>query len=285
MSEEVHVVHRHRLAFGIEPRDALRDARITSPLLALREAPFEPGVEEELRRVRRTVPERLHAVRRTESCRFVLLDSEVSHHAARPWVDLLLVEGRGAGAPRRYVPRRIRIPFGDPAFPDAEAIEVRVRRPALFPGADYDIHESATALRGRVVEGLVAVRWARIEALLPVGGACPASTESNVIAVAHGDERGEFLLVLPPAAAPAGRSVTTSVCVRVWAPPRPVDAAGRASIDPYWDLPLETLSHTPEGERIAAGVLKPATYTRSTVRNVTLRLGRTTSGQPPFIIA
>ena len=99
-----------------------------------------------------------------------------------------------ADASRRVVPRRVALPF--PPLADVLAAEAagadlplapRVRRLALFPGAAYDLSTRTTALRGRVVEpGGAPLRWARVEAA-PPGGATRWR--------AHGDDRGEFLLV------------------------------------------------------------------------------------------
>ena len=62
----------------------------------------------------------------------------------------------------------------------------RTWRPLLFPGAGYDLAETATGVRGTVTDAGKPVRWARIE----------ASANGRVIGRAHGDDRGEFLLVL-----------------------------------------------------------------------------------------
>ena len=105
-------------------------------------------------------------------------------------VDLRLVDHA-----RRYVPRRLRIPILTKAAADAAPAARRVRRPVMFPGAAYDVAD-ATGVRGRVVRGGQAMRWARVVARLP--GAGP------VVGRAHGDDRGEFLLLIGAEAGPVG---------------------------------------------------------------------------------
>jgi hypothetical protein len=100
---------------------------------------------------------------------------------------------------RRFVPRRFRIPVwtrleleaGDPAIggppPGAYvAMASRLVRPVLFPGSAYPVSRGTTVIRGRVVRDGRPVRWPRV--IARVGGVASG--------VAHGDERGEFLLML-----------------------------------------------------------------------------------------
>jgi hypothetical protein len=85
---------------------------------------------------------------------------------------------------RRYVPRRFTLPF------DVEEPSWTVRVP-LFPGAGFRPHGAATGLRGRVVDQAGhTVPWARVTARHPAS--------HRVAGRAHGDERGEFLLLLVP---------------------------------------------------------------------------------------
>lgn len=101
--------------------------------------------------------------------------------------------------PRRFVPRRISFPVLTQAAAELGAGALRVRRPVLFPGAAYDIDAGLTGVRGRVVQGAAAVRWARVAATLPGG--------TRVVGRGHGDDRGEFLLLLSPAAGSVGELV------------------------------------------------------------------------------
>jgi len=163
------------------------------------------------------------------------------------------------------VPRRLSLPLVDPddllpgTPPGPRASGFRIWRPAVFPGAAYPVHATATGLRGRVERDGEPVRWARIEA---------RDGEDRVVGRAHGDDRGEFLLVLDPAAAPPGDPRTTldfTLVVRAPAaapepdpaPPGPL----RARTDPYWDLPLEVLPASADSDPVSRGEEMPAAYT------------------------
>jgi len=164
-------------------------------------------------------------IARHNSCRHVLLfDPSFTSQ-----VDLRLVDDR-----RRIVPRRMRIPLRPLAVADTKPYTDRVRRPVMFPGAAYDLSSLVTGLRGRVLRGGNPMRWARVIAVTP-GTNSPAAR-------AHGDDRGEFLLLIGSAAAPVTETDTSvSFDVQIWGPavvPVPVPPT-LAQIDPLWDLPLE----------------------------------------------
>ena len=98
---------------------------------------------------------------------------------------------------RRFVPRRFRERLWtrqEVAAPDARPpggaylpARARLLRPWLLPGSAYPLARGVTALRGRVVRAGSPVRWPRVLAIGP-GNA--------VVGWAHGDERGEVLLVV-----------------------------------------------------------------------------------------
>ncbi len=182
---------------------------------------------------------------------------------------------------RRFVPRRLRVTIAtlaqvlaaDDAGTPIPAAS-RACRPFLFPGAAYDLAGTATALRGSVVRGGKPMRWARVEAR--VGG--------QVIGRAHGDDRGEFLLVLGvdttnlgDVVAPLNVSVTVTGPLPAPSPPLP---------DPLWDLPLEVLPAAGAPDPVSTGDEAPAAYVpgSSVSRTVALTPGRLTSAQPPFVI-
>ena len=99
---------------------------------------------------------------------------------------------------RTYVSRRFVIPTS--ASPAAATMATRVRRPLLFPGSAYPVSPGVTALRGLVCDRQGRPRpFCRIAASLADG---------KSTFWAHGDERGEFLLLvgLLSAAAGAGRA-------------------------------------------------------------------------------
>ena len=178
---------------------------------------------------------------------------------------------------RRYVPRRFFIPIVDIDTADTLPTMDRVRRPVLFPGAAYDIHETATVLRGRAVwqpanpgDTPEPVRWARV---IATGiGAGPAET----VGVAHGDDRGEFLLILTPSAGASATVNTVAVRVTVHAPNAAPVPPPTADVDPLWGLPLEDLSSSDPNDPTVRGVGVPPTYTKAVFSDMTLTMGRST---------
>lgn len=177
-------------------------------------------------------------------------------------IDLRIDERR-----RRYVPRRLRLDL---------AVLPQTRRPALFPGAGYDYVPRTTGLRGRVTRAGEPLRWARVEARLP--------GTDTLVGRAHGDDRGEFLLLIAPEAAPfAELTDPLQVAVSVFGPataPVP-DPPGIELEDPYWDLPLEPLAAPGGPDPIADGETLPAGYvaTDDSPRVIAFRLGRTLSSR------
>ncbi len=249
----------HRLALGIEPLEALGRGRLTGPVrMELEDA---PGLR----------------LRRHGASRHVLL---YRSGLAGPLV-LRITDPH-----RRYVPRRLQIPLP----PTAEILNVdaattwqrRVRRPLLFPGAAYGVSPRATGLRGRVTRGGKPLRWARVEAVL-------ASNER--VGRAHGDDRGEFLLLLSPGAAAPLEELPQSLQARVAvsgpATPPSADDPQLPARDKYWDLPLEPLAPPGASDPVADGETLPAGYVPSIAasRNVTFQWGRTLTGIEDFVFA
>lgn len=184
---------------------------------------------------------------------------------------------------RHYVPRRLRIPLHTLsevlAMEDAENpdyIRGRVRRVALFPGAGYHPPSNITALRGRVIRDGEPMRWTYIDARLPDGG--------PRIARARGDDRGEFLLMLPPDAMPASDlSTTLDIDVSVAGPavaPTP-PSTEVADQDPWWDLPVEEVPPIGAVDDVSPGETVPAGYvtTPSATRTVEFVVGRVLTGR------
>jgi hypothetical protein len=163
---------------------------------------------------------------------------------------------------RHYVPRRLHLDL-DPL--------PQVRRPALFPGAAYDVSARATGLRGRVTRAGEPMRWVRVEARL--------TGPDVLVGRSHGDDRGEFLLLLAPEAAPfVDLSDPLEIEVTVFGPSTPPvpSPPSLAEQDAYWDLPLEMLGAPAEFEPVAAGETLPPEYvsTLTSTRLVRFRLGR-----------
>jgi hypothetical protein len=255
-----------RLAVGIEPFDAIRGRLAPRPVDVTFDKPAIPEWQ----------------IDRHRSGRFAIRYAR----GFKTDVAVRILEAR-----RRYVPRRISFPIVPLAtITTAEASGTdepaagRVWRPALFPGAAYDTPESATGVRGRVARADAPMRWARVEAR--PGGAIPADppeghSATEVIGRAHGDDRGDFLLILGGDVHEVGDLAETleiEVDVKVYGPAAAPVPPKPPPTDPLWDLPLETATGA------AAAADPPATYTKSTTRTLTLPLGRITSVREPFVI-
>jgi hypothetical protein len=246
----------HRLAVGLEPLDSTRPSRIARPL--------EVAVESPAGRLARS-----------SSGRYKLVYGPDVAVPVAPAVTTR-VDVRFVPWDRRYVPRRMGFTIvGEPAILAAEAAggsvpaAQRSWRPRLFPGAAYDVSETATGFRGRVTRGGKPVRWTRVH----------ASFGGKVLGRAHGDDRGEFLLLLGPNLANVGDldPLQVKITVLALAPPVAVD-----SDDPLADLKLEPTSGPGivTGD-VLTGVQPPPGYALLTERAaVSVRFGRITSLQP-----
>jgi hypothetical protein len=241
-----------RLAVGLEPLDAVSMLRIARPVdVTLDAAPALSPL---------TLP-------RHGSGRFVLLfDSRVDTP-----VTLRLIPGD-----RRFVPRRMTFTFLDEATvlaaeqagTDVPA-DHRAWRPRLFPGAAYDVPHTATGVRGTVTRAGKPLRWTRIE----------ASLAGKVIGRAHGDDRGEFLLVLGPNDDVTGTGDLVSpidVTIDVYAhdPVLPADPD-----DPLADLPLEAAAAPGSAtDDVSDGKTLPGNYVQvASLVDHPLTLGRLSS--------
>jgi hypothetical protein len=264
--------HVDRLMLGIEPVDALRAGRVARPIdVVLDGAPdsfSEPATPERSWERFLGFPDTvagLPVIPRHNSCRHALV-----FKAGKPGMKSPVVV-RIFDRLRRFAPRRISYPV--PA--DIHTPSPRVRRPALYPGAAYDVSDTFTGMRGRVTwnqpsANEVPARWVRVEARL--GG--------QIVGRAHGDDRGEFLLLLDSTAGGIGQLPSPlTVQVEVFGPPAPVALPAN---DPLGDLPVETLAVDPDdvspGEKLPAGYISTA----SSRRAVTFQLGSLLTNQPKF---
>jgi hypothetical protein len=193
---------------------------------------------------------------------------------------------------RRFVPRRVAVPVPtladvvaaelahdlDPAHP----LEPRACRLVLFPGSAFSAPAGSTVVRGRVTRQGVPVPWVRVAATVtnppPSPPALPAPTWW-----AHGDDRGEFLLVVGTLSAVLARAATRTVdldlTVRVRPfPPAgtPVDSPTGSTVAPLWHLPVEPRADLDPGDPVARGVAVPDGYVVGTTETVTCRRGATT---------
>jgi hypothetical protein len=185
------------MPYGVEPLDAVGGGRIRSALQVVAED------------------------------RMVLLDLHPSGRFAlvlrAPVPDSVVVRlvEPGPLTARRVVPRRLTL----------DLTETQTFAPRLFPGAGASLPTGATVVRGRVTRldpgtgGAVPVRWVRVRATGT--GAGP----DGELGWAHGDDRGEFVLVLDAAA----RALRLTVGAATGPPPPPAAALS----DPLVDLPLE----------------------------------------------
>ena len=198
---------------------------------------------------------------------------------------------------RRIVPRRLRVPIlsltdvetqeqteADAANTNVKDFRRRIRRPTFFPGAAYDFSATTTGLRGRVTRGDQPMRWARVVATL--------QGTSLVVGRAHGDDRGEFLLLINAtvtngSATPKPLNIDVTVLGPDEAPtPASPDLP---KLDPLWDLPLEILAAPGVDDPVATGVQPPdqppaQNYTASVTRTVEFTLGKCLSGIEDFEI-
>ncbi|GGR98244.1 hypothetical protein GCM10010169_48510 [Micromonospora fulviviridis] len=280
--------HVRRLRLGIAPRDALSGRDV-----------FD-GLDLHLEDVPRPHPVRLSAIaaaddaiglpriRPNPSGRFAIAFGGPS--TDRPRLVLRIVDSR-----RRYVPRRLSVPV--PHLATVRAFErghdidptrplaARACRPVLFPGADHGALPSATVLRGRVTWGAGGppAPWVRVEAR-PTAGHGPVRWRG------HGDDRGEFVLVigalpLQLAKRPA-RTVDVEVVVRARPLPpsgTPVDSPAGSREDPLWHLPIEPVGNLDPADGVSTGAAVPAGYTKIAVQTVRCWRGGVTR-PPPFVL-
>ena len=139
---------------------------------------------------------------------------------------------------RRYVPRRLRIALWPvarldqgPAQPYV-TVAHRLLRAWLWPGAAMTLPAGSTVVRGRVVRQGRAARWVRVAAR-DQGG--------RIVGRAHGDDRGEFVLVVTDQNANPLPAVL-SLNLRIHARRRvvPIDL-----LDPCADLVVERIPRSP----------------------------------------
>lgn len=264
-----YLMQTHRLALGLDFVDAMRWRELGYPV----RADIERGIPHRIVGDKKRFGEPLKngqvpvMMNRHRSGRHSLLYFPgIADH-----VDVRIYEFL-----RHYVPRRLRIPLLTleqvTALETAQArnfYQGRVREPMMYPGAAYPCHEATTGLRGRVLRDGVPMRWTHIEARLVA--------DDSFVGRARGDDRGEFLLVLFPAAAPAS-DLPESVLVRisVFGPeviPEPASVEVSA-LDPWWDLPLEILPAAGDVDDVSSGAALPVGYAEGATVDIEFPLGR-----------
>ena len=252
----------HRLAVGFEPVDPLRGTSIAHPIRIDVENPVGRRGKKEPYRHNNHPGSLLPVISRYDSSRHALF----YHPNLGEHIDIVLFDHF-----RRIVPRRLRIPIVTLAQLEAAPFTRRIRRPWLFPGAAYDVIERTTALRGRVMRDGEPMRWVRVEARV--------SQDDTLVGRAHGDDRGEFLLVIEPHTF-AGLTDPLNLNVTIAGPtvaPTP-DTPQQPTEDAFWDLPLETV---PAGDpdTVSNGETLPTGYAvlASATQTISFQLGRIVS--------
>lgn len=237
------------LALGIEPVDAVDGGRLGATVAVLVEDHPVPLHRWRTWRPGETLDAVLGGLDRHASGRF----GRVYGRATAGGTVVLRIVDRRLPAARRIVPRRIVVDLADEATVRAAAVDPggtphplwrRVWQVGLFPGAGADVPSRATVLRGRVVRlvdpvtgGLAPVRWPRVRAVDAAG---------DDVGWAHGDDRGEFVLVVGnagPAVVMSGDPLDVDLTIGAAVPPvgpDPLDPL-RPAVDPLWDLPAEPL--------------------------------------------
>lgn len=247
-----------RLALGIEPQDANSGHRMGADVDIRLESYPRPVDRWRVWPPGATLTEALPRLDHHHSGRFAQrYDQGVT---LRPVCRIVADDVRGrvrtSGASRVIVPRRLRFTIADEAAVIAGDVVgpptppwMRLFPIGCFPGATAPITSRATVLRGRIrrdVGGeLVPVRWARVRATDALG---------DDLGWAHGDDRGEFVVVIGPHNDVGLPSDPQPVFLTVGRQdphpqPDPLDPQ-LAMIDPLWDLPVEevTASDIPETE-------------------------------------
>ncbi len=267
-----------RLALGVEPLDAITGARVATGLRVLLEDAPAPLHAWRTWRPGETLDDVLPPLDRHPTGRFGRIYDR--RFVGGSVVFRLIEPAAGRRPVRHVVPRRCAVDLADEATVAAadagptgpHPLWRRVFPLGLFPGAAADLPALATVARGRVLSGGEPVRWARVRAVDATG---------DVVGWAHGDDRGEFVLVVGhPATAVVVPDDPLEVELFVGATlpppaPDPLDPL-RAVVDPLWDLPVEPLLPTPTpatSDRLAGRVLLPG-QTTSGPFPVALPLGR-----------
>jgi hypothetical protein len=270
------IVAVHDLAIGFELIDAGRGTRVAHPMRVVSAA--------EERKLPRPV------VERQASCQhFLIYQKGVVAGQRIPFRFLEAPDKRLRRwkfgprfqiESRRYVPRLISYLIQV----DAEGSRsvhprFRTRRPRFFPGAAYDVPSGATGLRGLLERGGNPARWHRVAASLSPGG--------TVIARAHTDDRGEFLLLLPTAANAGGELAPTISIQLAFSGPAALPAPSSPfvpKLDPYWDLPEEqapVIDALSPNDAVSAGETPPLGFVSLATATTALGLGTVVS-KPAF---
>lgn len=154
---------------------------------------------------------------------------------------------------RTFVPRRLRVMLwprdrlvddGPGAYVPVASRTIPV---SLFPGAAYSLTRGTTAIRGRVARAGSPVPWARVAAL---------DVNNTVLGRAHGDDRGEFLLVI---ADTFQNPVESEVAVRLMVS-APATAAAAPTIESAQLPGVPPTVPGPRNDAVLTGAILPTGY-------------------------
>jgi hypothetical protein len=265
-----------RLLLGVELVDALSRLRVTERVRVVREV-GRRQLPRALRLDARRIVDGTEghvALLRHESCVYSLFVGELTRErrVAGGGLPAELVL-RVSDPQRRYVPRRVRVDLtlplpiylmtrALPGQPPTSGVE-------LCPGAAAPLQSRSTIAHGVIRAVGASARWARLEARLRG----PGPGRGALVGVAHGDDRGEYSLVVDARAGTVGTLPTTldlELGVSLH-DPSPVSAATRDG-DPFWDLPIDDDVRA----QTDLGVTRSARHQPFIRRNITLSVGRDT---------
>ena len=293
---DIAVVPLHRLVLGVRPIDRASGRPLARPVHVDEELPFADTSR------RRSSTEPLNTLRPLESSGTARFKLRLGPRVRRSFTVRIYDHDRHI-VPRRFEVEVWGVPVPGQPLPQAEdlaaadneppgvfiPVESRVLQAWLFPGSAHPL-SGATGMRGRVTHSSRPLRWVRIEAVRP--------GTNQVIGLAHGDERGEFVLTVrnPTVVWPSARTDFDVELIFYTAPsaltaPTADEIAARQR-DQLVDLPIEvvprtSLNHAPAelDNGLVRGEDLPATYTQSTRSAVVhLTAGRITTVSNPYIV-
>jgi len=277
----------HRLAMGVQCIDALAQLPATGPVavdlegigsrMVQQRFDLHPGSRHAVRWAARLASLLRLAAQEKAASPPATPEADQTNFALRCFAqrDLRQAAYHSGNDPRSYVPRRLSLtPVQSGGVPTSSTGNIRTA--FLWPGAAYPLAGNSTAIRGHIRRGATLdsagdVPWARVIVTRPAAPPASANfaTEAR-IGWGHGDDRGEFLVVLGAQAVPGGAALPSSLVLRVWVflPP----AGSLDANDLLASLPLEQAGSDPIND-VLRGLVPPPSYVRQTQVDVTLRPG------------
>jgi hypothetical protein len=269
---------KHQLAVGFEPVDQLRAQRTASPVVISVESP--EGVVHRPNRRFADISNQSDTVPRVGRGEYGT--HRMLYLKRNPMPTEMLI--RVSDERRHFIPRRFRLNV--PASVDAESeqrpLTSRKQSPLLFPAAAYQVSESSTGLRGRVLRNAEPMRWAWISAYYLINTGTnenPQFLRRGLIGRAISDDRGEFLLVLNtmPISDAGIADLSNPIWVNVVVNGPSPAPSGINLDDPLWDVPIESLPSAGEADPAVDEDYIPTGYAADLSpqgnKNIPFRLG------------